>query len=78
MGLVLSLSRDIKIPVKCPGCNRKHNVSLEDIAREITIPCECGKNLRLYDKGKNTEDISRKLDEIDRLVKEIGGRVSIR
>ena len=65
LGLRLSLSRDIKIPLKCPECDREHEISLENIARETTITCECGKNLILHDKGGKAKEVTKKFDEID-------------
>lgn len=47
---MFDLSRE-KITIGCPTCNRKHQVTLQQLANGVTIRCSCSTNIKLQDKG---------------------------
>ena len=73
----LSLSRDVKFPITCSECGREHKISLENVAKEITITCDCGKKIAIKDVDGKGREATKKFDELERLVKQIGGRITL-
>ena len=70
----MSISGDVKWRRKCSKCGREHQISLNDVSREITINCDCGNALKITDVDGKGKEANKKLDEIERLLKQIGGR----
>lgn len=50
---MFDLSKE-KITIGCPTCNRKHQVTLQQVANGATVKCSCNTNIKLQDKGGST------------------------
>jgi len=65
-----------KVDIKCPKCNMRHNVSLDDIQHEKVIHCSCGTNIELKDKDqsvkKGINDINKSLNDLKRTIEKFG------
>lgn len=65
-----------KLDLKCPNCGRAHRISLDDIERERTIPCGCGKNIKLNDANGSVKrsigSVNQSLRKLENTLKKFG------
>jgi DNA-directed RNA polymerase subunit RPC12/RpoP len=67
-----------KIPVQCPKCGIKKEVTLGQIKKGATIQCVvCATKIGLKDKNgnvaKRTKEVQDAIDSLEKTVKKIGG-----
>jgi DNA-directed RNA polymerase subunit RPC12/RpoP len=72
-----------KIPVQCPKCGTKNEVTLGQIKRGATIQCVvCATKINLKDKNgsvtKGTKEVQEAIDSLEKTVKKIGGSLKVK
>lgn len=55
--------RKEKIDFPCPDCGKNVKATLEQVAREDTVKCSCGQDIKLTDKDGGAKKSIRKMDE---------------
>ena len=71
-----------KVPVKCPKCGIKNEISLEQIKKGLTIQCiVCATKINIKDKNgkvaKETKQVQEAIDSLEKTVKKIGGSLKV-
>lgn len=63
---------EIKIPIKCPGCKRTHDMSTRTMKKDMVIACACGASIRIG--GDDPQEMQRGLDKLERALKRMGAK----
>lgn len=64
-----------KFDFTCPDCSKTHTISFDDVQRGRTIPCGCGKNLKLVADGtvkKSVDSVNKSFRELENTIKKFG------
>jgi ribosomal protein S27E len=72
-----------KVPVKCPKCGIKNEVTLIQIRKGKTIQCiVCATKITMIDKNgsvaKGTKQVQDAVDSLEKTVKKIGGSLKVK
>jgi len=73
----------LKVSLQCPKCGIKNEVTLAQIKKGATIQCAvCATKINLKDKNgsvaKETKQVQDAIDSLEKTIKKIGGRLTIK
>jgi predicted Zn finger-like uncharacterized protein len=65
-----------KLDIECPNCSRKLQVTLEQVAKEVSVNCpSCRQGIKLVDKGKSTasgmKNLNKAFSDLDKSLKNL-------
>lgn len=61
-----------KMETECPDCGAKLRLTLEDLARQRTVRCSRGHNVKLKDEGGGARKASKALSDLEKSLKKFG------
>jgi len=65
-----------KVKIPCPNCDRKIEVSLDQVSMQQAVICSCGTKIELKDKNgsakKGIHDINKAFSDLKKTLKKIG------
>lgn len=65
---MFDLSKE-KVTTRCPNCNRKHQVTLQQVSNGATIRCSCNTNIKLNDRDgsvkRSVKDINNSFKKLE-------------
>ena len=65
-----------KITIECPTCNRRHTVTVQQVANRSTIKCSCNTNMQLKDERgsarRSINDINNSMKKLNDVFKKLG------
>lgn len=61
-----------KIETECPDCGGRIRFTLDDVAKQRSVRCSRGHNVKLQDEGGNARKASKSMDDLDRALKDFG------
>lgn len=65
-----------KTTIDCPSCNRKHTVTLLQVANRSIVFCPCGTNIQLEDKGgsarRGIQSVNDSMKKLNDMFKKFG------
>jgi DNA-directed RNA polymerase subunit RPC12/RpoP len=61
-----------KIEIDCPDCGAKLRFTLDDLAKQRSVRCSRGHNVKLQDEGGGARKAAKSLSELEKKLKKFG------
>lgn len=66
------------ITMECPKCGRSLKFDLEDVARERTVRCAGGHNVKLNDEGRGARRATDALDDLHKSIAKLNKTIKFK
>ncbi len=61
-----------KIAIECPVCGSIVRFTFDDVARQRTVRCSRGHQVKLQDEGGGARKVTKSLSDLDKALKKFG------
>jgi transcription elongation factor Elf1 len=65
-----------KVKIDCPACNSEIEVTMQQVADEMTLVCHCGQKIKLQDKDNSAKNgiknFNKTFDDLNKTLKNFG------